>query len=162
MTTDEKLEKMQGQLTRVRLFNSCLIGCALLAVGAWIIVKNFGSETMHEKPGVKEIRAKGFVLEDETGRPRAALRMTKDGPNLGLYDDAARPRVGLAMVGEGLGLFLYDKTGKARAVLSVNKNRPGLSLYDETGMPRVSLTVFKDGPSLSLNDKTGKSIWKAP
>ena len=90
MTTDERMEKMEGQLVRVRWFNRCLIACIVLSLGVWFILKTFGLETAWAKSGAKEIRANSFVLEDENGKPRALLGVNKDGTGLLLYDENAK------------------------------------------------------------------------
>ena len=80
MTTEERLEKMEGQLARVRWFNRCLIACIALSllVGLPFLVAGYG---------VKEIRANAFILEDENGNERADLAVHEDGPKLGLLDE---------------------------------------------------------------------------
>ncbi|MGB2866765.1 MAG: hypothetical protein WBC05_25765 [Sedimentisphaerales bacterium] len=141
MTTDERMEKMEGQLARVRWFNRCLIACIVLSLGGWFILKSFGPETAWAQFGAKVIRAGSFILEDENGKARAGLSVLKTGP----------------------ALQLYDENGKARASLSVLKTGPGLLLFDENGKNRVMQAVDdKDGPMLALFDKNGKPIWSVP
>ena len=65
----------------------------------------------------RRIEAEEFVMCDVTGSPRAALKMTVDGP----------------------GLFLYDQSGNLRLGLVAEKDAPGLALFDSLGRPRVSL-----------------------
>ena len=140
MTTDERMEKMEGQLARVRWINRCLIVCIVLSLGVWFILKTFGTEQVWAQSGVKEIRATRFIVKDENGKAHAALGMGKDGPRLSIYDE----------------------NGKDRAVLSVNKAGPGLSLFDENNKFRAMLLVGKAGPSLLLFDEYDKPIWSAP
>lgn len=111
MTTDERIEKMEGQLARMRWFNRCLIACIVLSFGAWFILKSFGPETVWAQPGVKEIRATCFILLDENGKGRAVLSVLNDVP----------------------GLWLYDENGKVRASMAVGKAGPDLRLFDENG-----------------------------
>jgi len=142
MSTDERIEKMERQLARMRLFNRCLIACIVLSLGVWFIEKTFTAETAWAGPGVKEIRANRFILEDDEGTVRARLTVDAGGP----------------------ALSLLDKNGKSRAVLSVDKNGSGLRLRDENSKPLAALSMDKDGsrPGLVLCDENGKEIWSVP
>jgi len=115
MSIEERLENMERELGRVKevLARSQVAGTA------------------------REIRANGFVLEDENGKLRAALSMLKNGPSL----------------------MLLDENGSLRGGLGVTKDGSGLALYDENSNTRVALSVEKDGPSLTLVDENGKVIW---
>ena len=185
MTTDERLEKVEGQLARVRWFNRCLIGCIALSLGAWFILKTFGTETAWAQSGPKEIRANKFALEDENGKTRAQLAMAKGEPELALFDENGKQRAGLGLGTGGPGLRLSDENGKARAGLFILKvgpflvltdengktranlseinNEVYLSLNDENGYPRASMYMDKkEGPVVSVLDENRKPIWKAP
>jgi hypothetical protein len=140
MTTDERMEKMEGQLARVRWFNRCLIACIALSLGAWFILKTFGPEQVWAQSGVKEIRATRFIVEDENGKVRASLKMTKGGPEL----------------------LLSDENEKVRAMLKIFPGGPGLALFDENDKVRALLSVLEEGTTLLLSDENGESIWKAP
>jgi hypothetical protein len=111
MTTEERLDKLEREL-------------ALL------------------KPGEpeSEVRANRFVLEDENGKLRAMLNVTK----------------------EGAALVLFDEKGDLRATLGALKGGPGLDLFDENGEFRAGLNVRQEGPKLGLFDKNGRVIWSAP
>jgi len=140
MTTDERMEKLEGQLARVRWVNYCLIACIALSLGAWFILKTFGPERVWSQSGAKEIRANCFILEDENGKRRALLDMGMGGPSLSLLDE----------------------NGKPRAVLAVIKEGPTLGLLDENGKSRALLAASKDGPELSMYDENDRVIWRAP
>jgi len=158
MTTDERMEKMEGQLARVRWFNRCLIACIVMSLGAWFIVKTFGPETAWAQSGAKVIRATRFVVEDENGKLRAVLEANKNGPSLMLYDENGMTRVGLAAHKGGPKLVLLDENDKLRVALSVLKDGAELSLLDENRKPRTVLSMTdEDGPWLSLLDENGKA-----
>lgn len=141
MTTDERMEKMEGQLARVRWFNRCLIACIVLFLGVWFISKTFGPEKAWGRSGSKEIRANRFILEDENGKIRAGLEMNmKDEPRLSMSDE----------------------NGEIRAMLFVPKEGPILVMSDENGKIRARLAVIKSKPTLSVHDENGKVIWSAP
>jgi len=123
----------------VRWINRCLIGCMVLSLGVWFILKTFGPETAWAQSGTKVIRANRFIVEDENGKPRAGLA--------GLKDDS--------------GLGLWSENGEFRVELSVGKYGPALTLIDEDKV-LAKLSVSEDGPGLALNDENGKPIWSAP
>ena len=164
MTTDKRIEKMEGQLARMRWFNRCLIACIVLSLGVWFILKTFGPEKAWAQSGVKEIRANKFVLEDENGKDRAVLsNVENSGPRLMMFNEKGGPRAGLVLLGgRGSNLTLIDENRRPRAGLSVDKGEPRVWLRDKNGKPRAALTVTKDGPALSLSDENGKVIWRAP
>ena len=177
MTTDERMEKMEGQLARVRWFNRCLIACIVLSLGVWFILKTFGPESAWAQSDAKVLRANNFVLEDmngkpraslvvgedgpslllidENGKPRAMLAVLKDGPMLSLLDENGKPRVALAVFKEGPKMVMLDENSKARTIQKVDEAGPDMEVCDESGKPRVALMVVKNDPMLSLLDKNG-------
>ena len=157
MTTDERIEKMEGQLARVRWFNHILIACIVLSLVVLFICKTFRPEkTWAAQSGEKVIRASGFVLEDENGKIRATLAMTEDGPKLSLSDENGRTRAALRVAKDMPSLSLHDVEGKERASLMVGKLGPYLTLYDENDVLRADLSVGNDSSSLSLSDDNGE------
>jgi len=162
MTTDKRIEKMEGQLARMRWFNRCLIACIGLSLGGWFIWKSFGPETAWAKSVVKEIRANKFILEDENGKIRAGLYINSDGPQFRLWDENGKPRATMSVFKDGPGLRLFDENGKPRAGLVVFMDGPGLRLFDENGKPRAKLGLSTDGTGLVLYDENGKVSWSAP
>jgi hypothetical protein len=184
MTTEERLEQVEGQLGRVIWLNRCLVASIVLFLGACVMKNSVMPETAWAQSGGKEIRANQFTLEDENGKlraalgvnkgtaglmlfaengkPRAMLRVSKDGPGLYLLDENGKPRAELSMDEDVPGLVLHEENGNVRAMLAVGKEGPMLGLNDENNKPRVGLGLFKNGPSLWLSDKDGKPIWSAP
>jgi len=156
MTIDERIEKMERQLVRVRWVNRGLIACIVLSLLVGLPFLMAGS-------GVKEIRANRFILEDENGKTRAELSLKKDGPVLLLLDENDKSRAELSLKKDGPNLSLSDENGKPRAGLTVDKDgRPGLLLLDDNGKCLAILSVAMDGPWLALFEENGKVIWKAP
>lgn len=162
LTTDERLEKVEGQLARVRWFNRCLIACIILTLGVWFTWSTLGPMTARAQSSAKEVRTTRFILEDENGTPRAELTVLKGDVGLFLNDENGKPCVtfGVDKGGEP-DLSLHDVNGKRRAWLFVDKDGPRLSLHDENGMPRVGLGVLKDKPRMGLTDENGKITWSA-
>jgi len=154
MSTDERMKKMERQLARVIWFNCCLIACIVLSLGVWFISKTFGPET---------VRAKRFIVEDENGKGRAILGMSKESdaalgvgknsPCLMMSDENGMPLVMMVMSEEGSKLILSGENGKGGASLSAKKNEPALSLSDENGKTRAVLVMLKSGPHLGLCDE---------
>lgn len=161
MTTDERIEKVEGQLARLRWFNRCVIVCIILSLGAWFMLRAFGPDTAWAQSGVKEFRAKKFVLEDKSGNMRAALTVEEFGSLLSLHDENGNMRAALTVTREGPALVLREK-GKTRAELGMLNGKPQLVLLDENGNPRATAGVGNDGPILMLVDENRKPIWQAP
>jgi len=181
MTTDERMEKMEKELARVRWSNRCLIGCIVLSLGVCFIWRTFGPETAWAQSGAKEIRANKFVLEDPNGKPcatlgyienngpalllldkndvvRASLGLTPDGPGLELMDENHNTRVGLRThAGGGPGLMLSDEDDRPRAILNIlGRQGSQLVLIDQNKRPRAGVAALKGESRVWLRDQNGK------
>lgn len=182
----ERLERQLGVETRRNRW--LLAAMASVAVGAvltWTVMTTTPTaQAQGANINPKVIRATQFVLEDENGKSRAALRvidggptlvlgdekgtvraalaLTRGGPGLSLYDETGKDRVALALTTGGPGLSLYDQNGKDRATLSVTMGGPTLVVSDENGTDRATLSVSRGGPRVSLFDENGKPIWTQP
>jgi hypothetical protein len=162
MSTEERLERLEREVLMAKrrtrwLLAAVGLGVVALAL-AWTLA-NTTSTAQGSNSELKMVSANGFVLQDETGKPRARLTVLKGGPMLSLLDANGTLRAMLTVDKEGAGLALGDETGKTRARLTVDTSGPGLGLLDENGKPRLTLGVSTDRPWLGLYDKTGKSIW---
>ena len=105
------------------------------------------------RSAVDELRAKRFVLVDDTGKMRALLgAATRGAVSLGLLDNDDKIRSVLIVDSDGtprLELFGADET--RRVVLSVFPNRSGLGIFGEAGRGGAVLDVVADGAA-SLAD----------
>ena len=118
MTTEERLEKLERELSAAKRRNCWLlvvVGLAVVGVGlAWTLTKTTptaqaqGSAT---KPAKTVICANKFILEDAGGKPCAWLSADEDMP----------------------ALVLCGKKGKIRVMLAIGKNGPILALSGEKG-----------------------------
>lgn len=161
MTTEERLEKLERELSRVKNRNRWLLAGVGLCLMSMVVVYGPGlaSLTAHASEGApKEIRATSFVLEDANGKPRASLGMDEDGLVLRMRYENGNIGAALCLHDEKMVLSLADNSGKPRAVLGVTKNMPLLCLYDEKEEPRATLAVLADGPHLVLLDEKGKPL----
>jgi hypothetical protein len=175
MTTEERMEKVEGQLVRLRWLNHCLIACIVLSLGLWFFMKTLGSETAWAQSGTKEIRATKFILEDPNGKPCATLGYIENkGPALLLLDknDVVRATLDLTPKGPGLelmdenhntrvrlrgGLMLMDEDESPRAALGIlGRQGPQLVLIDQNKRPRAGIHALKGEPSVWLRDQNGK------
>jgi hypothetical protein len=187
MTIEERLASLERELARAKRRNRWLLAAVGLAVAicaiAWAVMG--GAQAVHAEgvaEGKKVIRANAFILEDDNGKPRAALLAGKDGPALTMFDAGRKSGAVLDVTADGPGLALFA-AGKPRAGLRVGEDGPTLSLRDQNGVPlalfsvskegtalnlydgsksRVMLMALKDGPTLILSDEIRKVIWKAP
>ena len=186
MTTEERLEKLERELTETKALAArrpdvrrgwllAVVGVAVVGLGlAWTLAKTTATAQAQAAGAVpKTIRANEFILEDADGKRRAWLGVDKDGPGLHLLDENGKPRAVLTVTKDGPGLNLYDEKGNGRAALGVLKDGAALALFDEKGKGRTTLgvnqTVTPDGKtitypesSLLLFDEKGKRIWSAP
>lgn len=103
MTTEERLEKLEAELTKMR---------------EGLTVANV-------------IRAKKFELVDEQGESRAELSMSGDNPSLALYASKGDSCARLAVIGDDAVLTLIDKQGTFRVSLGVIGAKSSLALADE-------------------------------
>ena len=184
MTTDERLERLERELTMAKRYNRWLLAIAGTVVLTLVLARIFsGNENTAEAQGSggKVIVANQFIVEDETGKKRAVLGIDK----LIMYDSNGKVRALLEISNNRPGLALFDEETNVRAVISLNKdvssldlhgkNRtagitlsvmeigPGLVLLDERRKPRVGVGFTKDsGPLLQMLDEKGKKLWSAP
>jgi hypothetical protein len=162
MTTDERLEKLERELSRARTrFRWLVVGAGLCIISVAVIYA-FGQYqttfTPRATKASKELHANSFVLEDANGKPRASLGMDEDGVELRLRYGNGNIGAALCLHDEKMVLSLSDNSGKPRAVLGVTKNMPLLCLYDEKEEPRATLAVLADGPHLVLRDEKGNPL----
>ena len=176
MTTEQRLEKLERELSRATRCNSWLLAALAVFLGVWVIGESFGPETARAQPAAaafKEIRANRIVVEDKKGKVRVDLSVDKDGPALTLSDDKGNTGVWLNLDKDGPALRLTDDKGNSRVSLNVRKDGTSLALYDEKGQPRAKLgagsTSSPDGTkttypesSLRLFGPKGKMLWSAP
>lgn len=165
MTTDERLEKLERELSRARTRFRWLVVGAGLCVMSVAVIYAFGQYQTTFTPRAprateasKELRATNFVLEDANGKPRASLGMDEDGVVLRLRYENGNIGAALCLHDEKMVLSLSDNNGKQRAVLGVSLNMSILSLYDEKEEARATLAVLADGPHLVLRDEKGKPL----
>ncbi len=162
MTTDERLEKLERELSRARTrFRWLVVGAGLcvMSVAVFYAYGQYGTESLpRAAEASKEIRANNFVLEDANGKPRASLGMDEDGVVLRMRYENGNIGAALCLHEDKMVLSLADNSGKPRAVLGVTKKMPLLCLYDEREEPRATLAVLADGPHLALRDEKGKPL----
>lgn len=72
MTTEDRLEILEKELSHARNRIRWLLAGAALVVGTSVFCATTG--------GVKEVRASAFTLVDRYGKPRASLSMQENGP----------------------------------------------------------------------------------
>jgi hypothetical protein len=190
MTTDERLERLERELTLAKRHNRWLLALAGTVVLTLVLARVFsGDSNTAQAQGKgsdgKIIVANRFVLEDERGKKRAVLGTDKGDASLAMSDENGKLRVLLNVSNNEVGLAVYDEGKNPRAVISAGKddaslnlcgkkgegnlsisiieNGPGLVLLDERGKPRVGLGFDKEhGPLLKMFDEKGKPFWSAP
>jgi hypothetical protein len=164
MTIDERLEKLERELSRAKTrFRWLVIGAGIcfMSVGVIYAFGQYETRFLHRANKAdtgKELRANNFVLEDSNGNPRVSLGMDEDGVVLRLKYGNGNIGAALCLHDDKMVLSLSDNNGRPRAVLGVTKNMPILCLYYQREEPRASLAVLTDGPHLNLYDEKGKPL----
>lgn len=178
MTTEQRLERVERDLSAAKRRNNQLLGGVALVILAFLSVAAM--------PGDKEVvRAQQFIVVDKQGREcamlkaigapiegpflalmhsggKAILGVDKNGPSLHMVDKNGEIGAALIVGENGPGLDLFDEKGRSCANLTVPKGGPRLAFYDENGGTRAGMGLFKAGPEVSLFDENGKRVWSAP
>ena len=135
-------------MSRTRLIATCLLtGFIGGAFSHWLVPRLF-SEARATDPRI--LTAQGFNLVDGTGRLRAQLSFSKEGPpGLFLLDEQGRARAVLAVYPDGTGHLVFnDRSGAANQILR------------SFGPAEAPLHIFKHGGQdemiLGLNPAGGK------
>ena len=167
MTTDERLERLERELTRTKRHNRWLLAIGGTVVLTLVLARVFSgglntAQAQGKGSEKKVIIADQFVLKDERGKVRALLGMIEGWPALILSDEKSQMRAALSVKKDAPMLTLYDEKGKVCATLAVGKDG-GTSLgLDENGKLRASMSVFNNRPMLALFDEKGIVMWSAP
>lgn len=158
MTTEERLEKLEKELTGAKR-NSRLLLTAVVAIVAVVFLLGASGDAAQEV-----VRAKEFQLVDANGQVRARLAFAAtEYPDLVLQDQNGKICVSLMLAQNGSsGLSLHGPNGTC-AELSVDEGGPSLRLYDQNDAVRAGLLLDESGlPHLAMNDQKGNTIWQAP
>ena len=135
-----KLEKQNRRLRTLALLGALLVGAGVL---------------MAQKRVPTSVEARGFVVRDAAGRPRALL----GSEGLSLFDRNGELRVALLLAaGEDrdvASLGFYDARGDLRAHFEVAPDEVSLAANHPDGRTAWELCDSKDGPTLSLRDGNG-------
>jgi hypothetical protein len=111
------------------------------------------------------VMAQNFVLVDATGKPLVELSAAPDGAGLLVLDQSGKPRAAVIVTKTGEpGIKLYDTHGAVRAAMVVSSDdQAGLALYDPKGNARAALVSKQTGESsLVLLDESGKQVASLP
>jgi hypothetical protein len=131
MTTEQRLDMLENELKRAKVFIGCLLGTFVSA----LIIGTVGAAST-EWPkliGANKIIANSFFLKNEEGKTTALLTTDEKGPSLNLFDENGKTRILLNVTEGQPSLILSDENGKLRAALGYTKSGPSLLLFDENG-----------------------------
>lgn len=164
MSADERVEVVNPRLealiaraeglARENRRYRALVGLAIVLAAASLAMGQ-------ASPAAEEVRARRFVLVDETGQTRGALTAAPGGPTLlVLADERHRVRLSASVAANGSPeLALYGDGAQRRLIAGVDAaNAPFLSLRNrEDASATASLSLTAAGaPLLMLADATGK------
>ncbi len=111
--------------------------------------------------GNSVVKAQGFVLEDEQGKPRSSWIMDKKGPRLQFFAEDGKKRMSLYLMEDGKNgpiFSVYDDSEMLRAAMTVDiSGNPHFLLSDPGQKPRLHMAVSRTGaPSMVLIHKDGQ------
>lgn len=149
MTNEERLEKLERELARVKRDNRRMIivgmGIVLGVLALWVVFGSPVSVARAQEEGADKtvIRAHEFVLVEEQGETRAILGLSEFGPTLEMYNEQGEPRVTLDSSEFRTRLALYDKWGERGAVLYAGIGESGLEMFGYSkDVPCAKLSVL--------------------
>lgn len=151
----ERLDRLERAHRRGKIAFRATVVLLLVGFGLSAAAPRPPQEPPIVGPMTNEVRAKRFVLVDDTGKLRAVLGAASHGAvSLGLLDNDDKIRSVLIVDSNGaprLELFGTDET--RRVVLSVFANRSGLGIFGDAGRGGAVLDVVDDGGvTLGLTD----------
>jgi hypothetical protein len=116
-----------------------------------------GQQVNLPKPLIEEqVRARHFVLVDERGRERASLVADNAGSVfLVMFDGTGKTRANLSVTNDGPSLVLYDAGAQQRTIIG-STTLVG-SHVNENGIAEKA-----PPSSIVLFDKSGKLLWRQP
>jgi len=161
MTIEERLDNLERELAAVKCRSRWIIGGGVIVtiVGCLLFQLTLISirTVLHGTLNVNTLCAKMLTIEDDAGKTRAQINVTKNGPRLVMGDEKGTIRTLLTADGSGPGLALIDGNGTLRTTLGCSTNGPELTMNDDYGMTRTGLTVDKDqNPRFYMRDDHGK------
>jgi hypothetical protein len=159
MNTEERLERLERELTGARRRNRWALGAVGLAVVglglAWTWTKTTGTAQ------AQEAGADPHVIRAPTVMPRGQAQGPGADAHVIRAPTVTPPRA-VANTIRANEFVLEDANGKTRARLTADKEGTGLILFDANGKPRAMLSVVNAGPGLSLYNEKGKATWSTP
>ena len=113
-------------------------------------------------PQTRVLEAERFVVKDHSGKERAGLGLTADGPSLEFYDARSGTiRIALTSNEGRQGLAFHDGTGRPQLTLFGAAEGTGLEVFDGNGTHRALLAYGPDSAVL-LWDANGKVVFSTP
>jgi hypothetical protein len=168
----DRLGKLELQHGRLKHRATVALSLAVVAV-LWATLwrrPNVAAETFVLRDAQGKERAKLAVIQSTVtlqllgvnGKPRLALAVGDEGPQIVLRDGSGAQRLGLGATVDGAsGLIVSDVDGQPRAALSTNaEGETELALIDTQGKQRARIAVSLQGsPGIALFDSAGKPLW---
>lgn len=125
MTVEERLETLERQLAATKRSKRRILGAVGLAlVGAVLVWIGIGTSRVQADGRPGELHVRRLFVDDEKGRCRVVLNVTRSGPGLVVFDEKGKVRVFLKVPPKvGPRLVLYDEDGRERVRLGVEQLR---------------------------------------
>jgi hypothetical protein len=143
-------EELLARINRLEKQSRWMQGIGLLAIALFV------GGCLSRAAVPNEVRARQFVLVDESGKTRGMFLVNKDGPLLTLCDENKTERLLAGLWSGTPSLVVNDESGKSRGAFGISKGGVGLQLYGENGNQRGVFSVANDQPQLALFDENEK------
>ncbi len=146
MTTEERLERLEHELRRVRRRNRRLaaVGAAALLLMGTLVLTGATTPTPDkdraQNPVFRTLWTRGVAIGDEKPESRIVARVLEGGPQL----------------------VLLDRKRGWKATLNVRQSTQWLTLYGGLIGPLMVSRVDKHGPAIVMADEESNGTWQAP
>ncbi len=128
-----KVEQQCGKLAKQnRILKHMLMIVAVLILAVFVMGQAL--------PNNEIIEAKGFILHDPSGNPRAKLTIKADQPILTLMDNNKQDRI----------------------IMTINDGEPSIVLCNKVGVNRAALFLINGSSRLVLLNNDNKPVFVAP
>jgi len=152
-TLDGIMKRLDRLERQARLWKICAGGAALVCAFMLLLGANSAKT-------VEELRARRFVVVDQSGNSVGEFSALEGSSALMLSDATGAPRVVLSYgYDTPAGLSLRDGKRATRADLSLRlDNSVALDLFDKEGRLRATMGINSDGiPQATFQDQSGNS-----
>ena len=139
-------------------WESLVLSAVVSALVSLTVLKALGSSktaSVDSNSSGNVLRAREFHLVDESGHPRAVLKILGEDLQMALSDSKGKLAISMTIsaADESLGFTMQNQDNSSRATLHLTSRRPGLSFYDMYGTLRAQVCLRHGQPVIALADE---------